>query len=67
MEKGREWQIRRRLEEMLHELRAINAWNEAHVDKSEHDFIDISGHEARRHRTSELLQEFIELTARCSN
>lgn len=67
MAEGREWQIRQRLEEMLHELRAINAWNQAHADKAEHDFIDISGHEARRRRTSELLQEFIELTVRCSN
>jgi hypothetical protein len=49
------------LEEMLHELRAINAWDRAYASQQEHSFIETSASEARRRRILELLQEFIEL------
>jgi hypothetical protein len=52
---------------MLFELKAINAWNEAYAKEEEHDFIEIAAHEARHRRTSELLQEFIELAMHFSN
>jgi hypothetical protein len=55
-------QVRQRLEQMLYELKAINAWNEAYGKEAAHDFIETAGHEARHRRTSELLHEFIELT-----
>ena len=50
------------LEEMLHELRAINAWDRAYASQKEHSFIETSAREARRRLILELLQEFIELT-----
>lgn len=67
MSEVRKSAIRQRLEEMLCELKAINAWNRAYANKAEHDFIEIAAHEARHRLTSELLQEFIELAMHSSN
>jgi hypothetical protein len=55
--------VRDSLEELLHELIAINAADRAHILASEHSFIDTSAWEARRIRVSEILRQFIELTA----
>ena len=51
------------LEELLHELIAINAADRAYILATEHSFIDTSAWEARRMRVSEILRQFNELTA----
>ena len=51
------------LEELLHELIALNAADRTYILASEHSFIDTSAWEARRMRVSEILRQFNELTA----
>lgn len=57
---------RDRLEELLHELLAINVADRTYILASEHSFIDTSAWEAHRIRVSEILRQFNELTA-CSS
>src|SRR5438309_8527391 len=51
-----------KLEEILHELIAINAWDRAYVCTEEPDFIASTAWEARRRLVSELLRK---LDAHC--
>jgi len=46
-----------RLEEILHELIAINTWDMAYACAEEPDFVENTAWEARRRRVSELLWE----------
>jgi len=55
------------LEELLHELIAINAADRTYILASEHSFIDTSAWKARRVRVSEILGQFVELTAGSSD
>jgi hypothetical protein len=46
-----------RLEEILHELIAVNTWDTAYICTIEHNFVESVAWEARRRLVSELLWE----------
>jgi hypothetical protein len=66
MDENQRESVRDPLEELLHELIAINAADRTYILATEHSFIDSSAWEARRMRVSEILRQFNALTA-CSS
>lgn len=54
--------VRRKLEEVLHELRAINLWDREYAYQANPDFIEVAAWKARRRRVTELAREFLRHT-----